>query len=241
MEDSKFYPIYTSGGEIGKLYPEVPRTDKVIVLDIDQTLVCTYDDEKLFETLEVMTDNSLLDIRTRAYLITLFDLGGKKGEGKELRLWGVFRPHMKSFIKFCFDYFKHVIIWSAGEYDYVHGICKKIFHGGKYPHMIFTKNDCETNRTRYVKPLSKVAQAIGCDMSKIIILDDRVYTFGPNPSNGILIPGYCPEDWGSKGKENAVNALRISDQRLLEFVHWLMRPEVVSGTDVRNLDKSVFK
>lgn len=238
-----FYSIYPTRDDIGlsSLFPSIPKTDKTLILDIDQTLLCTYDNEEAFKDLKIMKDKTCLDIKERTYTFKLFDLDGNKGKGVAIELWGVYRPGLKQFLRFCFAYFLHVVIWSAGQYDYVHAICAKMFVGLNQPKAILTQRDCENMNRRYTKPIVKVANILNVDVSTIVILDDRVYTFNPNPDNGILIPEYNPEQKGGNTRESKLSAIRDPDTAFNQFQTWLLKPEIAGCSDMRYITKNIFK
>src|SRR5439155_1317619 len=108
----------------------IPRTNKSIVLDIDETLVHTFegDCQTKFQQLNLMDDPALIDLRSRLYVLPLVDLSKTGNSGVNL-YWGVMRPSLRDFLRFCNKYFQNVCIWSAGHRDYVHGVCNQIFRG----------------------------------------------------------------------------------------------------------------
>lgn len=232
--------------EIYNLYDppiKCQASDFVIVLDMDQTLLCTYDDKSLLESSGIRTQPEDIDIRSRLYILNVREYEGKRGSGTITTWWGLFRPRMKEFLKYCFNKYKHVVVWSAGEYDYVHAACKEIFKGLPKPDLILTRDDCTTHKEGrheyYIKPLTKIIDhpglSKGLDLSKIFIVDDRPYTFIPNPANGILIPEYNPEERAGKSVENKKWMMRLDDTRLEELMYFL---ENIKGCDIRLVDKT---
>jgi len=237
-----FHSVYPEHSDVSfrNKYPKISKTKKCIVLDIDSTMVNTYDDYSMISKLRLMEDPSLMDVRNRSYFLTLFDVNGKKGKGDMMNLWGVTRPGLRDFLKFCQAYFQHVIVWSAGDYDYVHALCRRLFQGLKYPDAILTRDDCEEKHDKPVKPLAKIIEMEGFNhltMADIIILDDRTYTFIPNVNNGVLIPEYSPEAKSGRSYESKKDQLRREDNALEQFQNWLLRHEVIHCNDVRSLKK----
>ncbi len=221
---------------------EKPLTDKCIVLDLDETLVHTHaeketDTMELFQNLNFYNKPEYMDIRKRCYKITMDDVLSKRGEGVKSEMWGIFRPHVKEFLHFCFNYFKIVIIWSAGRRNYVEQIVDKLFLELKRPHIIYTFDDLEKLPDgTFIKPLNKLIvkypnlnKYMGLHNS--FIVDDRTSVFQePNPNNGIVIPAYNPHF--------TVDNLRKSDIRLKQLMDWLQKPEVMKCSDIRTLNKN---
>ena len=219
-----------------------PLTDKCIVLDLDETLVHTHaeketDTMELFYSLNLFNNADYMDIRKRCYKITMDDVLHKRGEGAKNEMWGVFRPHVKEFLHFCFNYFKIVIVWSAGRKNYVEQIVDKLFLGLRRPHIIYTFDDLEELKDKtLIKPLNKLITTYPglnkyMGLHNSLIIDDRTSVFQvPNPNNGIVIPAYHPSF--------RIEELRKPDSRLLELMNWLQKPDVMQSTDVRHLKKN---
>lgn len=219
--------------------PDKPLTDKCIVLDLDETLVHSSPEGniELLKELEIFSDPKNYDLRERVYKITMEDVVHKKGTGDKTQMWGVFRPHFREFLIFCFTYFKLVIVWSAGRKNYVHTIVDQLFLELPRPHVIFTYDDLEKlQNNTLIKPLNKLVRTIPgmnkhMSLENSFIIDDRLTVFQePNPHNGIQIPPYKPNF--------NLTSLRENDERLKQLIAWFKRPEVMNSRDVRKLDKS---
>ncbi len=196
-----------------------PITNKVIVLDLDSTLVHTFEQDP-----DLNIYNSLArETKGRTYLLSY-------GDPDPIH-WGVTRPYLKEFLSFCFSYFPVVAVWSAGTKDYVHEVVKEIFQGGPQPHIIFTREDCVTRNTILEKPLSKMFPRVtGMGLNNTFFLDDRSNVYRETPNNGIEMPIYEPSNFQS--------ASSMGDIALLQLIAWLKRSDVAFSPDVRNLDKS---
>ena len=140
------------------------KTDKVIVLDIDETLVYTF------------TENN----RKYDYILNLDD------ETEVYR--GVFRDHLQEFIDFCFLYFKYVIVWSAGTRDYVHNMVDIIFTKQR-PYLILTYDDIVIEDHNYYKPLRKIFNT-EIRKDNTYFIDDREENFREDKINGIVAPQF---------------------------------------------------
>lgn len=206
----------------------MPRTNKTIVLDLDSTLLHTCDDMDVWKSLEVYTNPRNARLRSRIYYFELVDVTEKVGTGCKTVLWGVLRPHVHEFLRFCHEYFENIIIWSAGQKKYVHAICDFLFQEfEKQPLIIFSYENCEIGSNYIHKPLSKFKEI---PISTIFALDDYDATFSKNKDNGLLIPPYEPDF--------TPNGIMEDERSLINVMNWFSRPEVMNATDVRRLDKT---
>lgn len=220
----------------------MPRTNKTIVLDLDSTLLHTCDDMGVWDSLEIYTNPRNAKLRSRVYYFDLIDVTEKIGTGSKTVLWGVLRPHVHTFLRFCHDYFENIIVWSAGQKKYVHAICDFLFQEfDKQPLVIFSYENCEIGSNYIHKPLSKFqnidpsmfpekSKDFSIPLSTMLALDDYDATFSKNKDNGLHIPPYEPEfDY---------NGIMEDDKTLLNLMYWLTNNEVINAVDVRKLDKS---
>lgn len=221
-------------------YDRIPiksLTDKCIVLDLDETLIHSFENIYDLDNLKIYTSPSLLNLRKRIYSMQLDDVIDKKGKGTITELWGISRPFIREFLINCFSYFKIVAVWSAGQRKYVEAIVDYLFRDLKRPHVIYTYDDCNQLDNRLlVKPLQKMINNVPglnkyMSLKNTFIIDDRYSTFSNvNLTNGILIPPYKPYP-------NIVS-LNSNDIALRQLSNWLLRPDVMESDDVRTLNKS---
>ena len=210
----------------------MPRTNKTIVLDLDSTLLHTCDDMGIWDSLEIYTNPKNAKLRSRVYYFELLDVTEKIGTGSKTVLWGVLRPHVHEFLRFCHDYFENIIVWSAGQKKYVHSICDFLFQEfEKQPIIIYSYENCEIGSNYIHKPLSKFQNSeVNIPMGTIYALDDYDATFSKNKDNGLHIPPYEPTfDY---------NGIIEDERSLVNLMNWLHPPEVANVSDVRKLDKS---
>tara|TARA_Y100000592_G_C5458676_1_gene312795 strand:- start:1103 stop:1780 length:678 start_codon:yes stop_codon:yes gene_type:complete len=207
---------------------------KNIVLDIDATLVNTHGDDGEFLNLKFITEPKMLKYRKRIYSMNLSDVTTEPGDGEELKLYGVYRPYLKEFLDFCFDYFDNVIIWSAGKKKYVEKMCELMFvDAKKQPLVIYNWNNTTIDGDRITKPLKKLyndPRTKGeMNEKNTFVVDDRDDTYYLNKNNGILIPEY----------EAALSygGLKMQDDNLLKLMAWFSLDEVSESEDVRELEK----
>lgn len=206
----------------------MPLTNKTIMLDLDSTLIYTSDDFDKYKNLRIYTDHKNFHLRNRVYQFNVMDVVEKPGTGVKSSMWGVLRPHVREFLEFCFDYFETVIVWSAGQLRYVHAICDVLFDNPyKQPHLIYTYDDCERTDNYLYKPLTKIGEQVfpHIGLDKIYALDDNEMTFSKNKYNALHIPPYEPE--------LTPEGIMAPDSTLINVTNWLMKPEVISSSDVR--------
>lgn len=217
-------------------------TDKVLVLDLDETLVHSIaidgseeDGLKAAERIGIYVKPEYKDIVARSYRIKIQDPVTPKGTGVSYGCWGVTRPHVIDFLRFAFRYFKSVIIWSAGVTDYVDEICTLLSRDIKAFDIIYTRDDCEFENGYYTKPLHKLLAKhpnLG-NLSNILIVDDKIEGCMDNPDNAIVIPPYRPKA--------TPGSIRSDDDMLPRLQRWFEQDHVMKSSDVRLLDKtSIF-
>lgn len=214
-----------------------PLTDKCIVLDLDHTLLNTFNSSDLIDDLEIYTNPKHLETKRQFYHFILDDVYTHRGDGEQTEICGIRRPHLSEFLDFCFGYFKIVAVWSAGQAKYVKRICHDLFRDFRDPHCVYTRNHCvpiwnEEREEILEKPLIKMMEVIpGMSLDNTFVIDDNLTTFERvNFENGILIPPYKPAE--------TLEDLRKDDLRLLQLRDWFLRPEVLLSEDIRDLDKS---
>ena len=212
------------------------KQGKYIVLDIDATLVHTHGDMKDFKMLKIYGNEEQIEMRKNLYNMRLIDVSDVPGEGEITDLAGIYRPYLKEFLEFCFDYFDGIVIWSAGKRKYVHKMCEFMFPLKKQPLLIFTYDDCEGNEDDFiVKPLEKLYKHSKLknklNESNTFVLDDRDETFSLNKRNGIQIPEF-------ESDMSVDDICNHPDDELLKLMAWLSLPEVKNSEDIKKLDKT---
>lgn len=209
-----------------EIQPRQTLTNRCIVLDIDETLVHTFENVSDLYQLRLFDNPKYLPIRQRLYVMSLPQTGNI--------CWGITRPHAKEFLRFCFSYFRTIIVWSAGIRPYVEGVCKILFRDLPAPNLILAREDCEFNPAiqSLSKPLDRLyyTHATVCTAKNTLILDDRPEVVGNNPHNAVVIPPYRPA--------TTIDDLMRDDDRLTQFQNWLLQPRIILAADVRDVDKS---
>lgn len=198
-----------------------PATDKVVVLDLDSTLIATQDH---------LEDYNSMPFKNQCYTINVKELTNGKFSRQDM--WGIKRPYLDDYLLFCFNYYRLVIVWSAGTKPYVEAIVATIFKNLRPPHLIWTKDDIEMDNDNILKPLSKLIQKnphLKLSLDKIMVVDDNESTFQHNLPNAIHIPPFEP----------TVNALLPDDDALLKIKNWCLLPQVMKNP-VHKLDMNIF-
>jgi hypothetical protein len=203
--------------------------ERYIVLDIDSTLVCSYESLKLLSKINDIRDKTNeLFLNDRVHEFNYIE------NPLNIPMWTLLRPYTREFITFCLSYFTGVIIWSAGKRNYVHSIKNILFPEEiRQPFLVFTYDETNVNIKRSIinKPLTKVFDKLkNANFSNTLVVDDRYDTFSLNHHNGILIPKYEPTDILQMHKDD--------DICLLQLMGWLSTEEVMNSVDYRTLDKS---
>jgi TFIIF-interacting CTD phosphatase-like protein len=162
------------------------KTPFTLVLDLDETLVRTYENLMNLRKSKILKNPEFYPIRSQLYVLTLED------DDDENKLWGFRRPYLRDFLQFASEYFENVCVWSAGTSDYVYEVCNHIFEDYK-PDLILTRDHCEMIDDVPYKPLKKLYEMLPkANEKNTIMIDDRDDVMKLNPNNGIIIPSYTP-------------------------------------------------
>jgi len=220
-------------------------TNLCVILDLDATLISTQESFDSFKQLGIIKNPNLIDIKRRCYCLKLTDIDTVAGDNIRYDFWGIKRPYIEEFLLFCFNYFKLVIVWSAGEKNYVEAIVENIFKGLRKPHLVWTKNDIVFDKDdNGLKPITKM---INSDFhlkhlltpERIFVVDDNDTTFVKNKKNAIYIPAFDPE-LDDDNHETTIKSFRKPDTTLLKLKYWLLLPHVRNCDDVTKLDLSTI-
>lgn len=210
------------------------KTPWHLVLDMDETLLHTFDSIKDFYKLDLFHPKNLhhLPLRKNVYHIEI-----PQSDGTVDEYWGAYRPHVHDFLKFSLDFFETVTIWSAGTTEYVYSIIQKLFQELGDPHAVFTRPDCVYHKEGYLmKPLMRIPEMepkkySTLNLTNSFIIDDRDTAYlDTNPHNGIMIPIYEPRP--------TIEGMMKDDQALVQLMHWFQLMEQRHGhTDIRPFKK----
>lgn len=152
-----------------------------LVLDIDQTLIDSVDLREVTSVFDKppVTPDVVLFGTIAVYL----------------------RPHLLSFLKYCFERFDSVSLWTAGSVGWAYAVsrhlCKRLYDVYQQPymfHMVWSRERCIQNTT--IKPLRKMwriaynRNVLGMNSSNTIMVDDLPLNFSKNYGNGMAISPY---------------------------------------------------
>lgn len=212
-------------------------TDKVVVLDLDATLIATQDSFDSFKNLGIMSNPKLMELKRRCYCIKLKDVDAI-GDGTRYDFWGVKRHYLEEFLLFCFNYFRLVIVWSAGQKNYVEAIVENIFKNLRKPHLVFSYDFCDIDKDKNIgKPLTKLLKhealkKYNIKPGQVVAIDDNETTFEKNLKNAIFIPPFEPE--------LNIASMNEHDDTLLKIKYFLLLPHVIEATDITKIDMSTI-
>lgn len=214
-------------------------TNKNIILDLDETCLHSFQNIDLLHQSGILTDPRAIKLRKRIYILNINDLYGR-GDGKVTQIWGIMRPGLRKFLKFCFNYFNIVTVWSAGIPKYVHAAVNSIFKGLPKPNVIFSRPDCLNEAPKgsrdliLSKPIEKMINYNSklkelMNLSNTFIVDDRIDYVKFNFNNGIIIPPYNPSP--------TIESFKLKDYALIKIIIWLLRQDTMNAQDVRFIKK----
>lgn len=204
-----------------------------VVLDLDSTLIKSHqiDINRLDEIIKNPIYTKCKD-RIRIIVLVDSDDNDVMGKGNLSCFIVILRPYVHEFIKFLFEYFDKVSIWSAGSKRYVRAIESLIIppENEDYKnklHMLLTRRDC--NEIKHHSVL-KDLRSKGFDLNYTLFIDDNHTTFVNNPHNAIHIPVYSPDF-----KESHI---QYDDRTLLKIIQWIKTNNINQCKDIRPLNKS---
>lgn len=228
----------TTGSNIMNQDPNLtPRsgrslTDFSIILDLDATLISTMNYEEPGE----LASKGHRGIKNHLGVENSYVFDIQDDRGVET-VYGVIRPHAVRFLEFCDRYFDKVIVYTAGTYEYGHGMVSEIFsrtHNRYAPDFILTRRECLylDDPSFPLKSVRKPLELVipGYDPRKYVLIDDRMSNIRFNPRNGIIIPPFNPTT-----KEEA-----LSDTCLRELNEWFNQSKIVLLDDIRDAEKMMI-
>lgn len=212
-------------------------TPYTLILDLDRTLIycieCDNENitmEKVAES-KIFTDPKLIKLRRRAHLLRLHDACVSRGEGDECCTLVIERPHLKEFLIFCFEFFRKVVVWTAGVRPYGEEIARSISkHTFPFDHVL-TQEDCLEVDGVFYKPFDTALEIfpdIG-PKENILILDDNPDSFRYDPQGGVLIPEYITTV--------NIDDIGTEDDALLKFKYWC-HENLTNNVDLSQVNKS---
>lgn len=201
---------------------------KNIVLDLDQTLICSIEDnEKNLKKISLFEKGH--ELKSKVYYF---------GEHPDELFWGVYRPKVLDFVTWCNSYFDNVIVWSAGTNNYVKHIVRSIWNEAMvdYPKIIWTREKCSGEGDDLYKNMKilfkdSFASRLGVSRSNTLILDDNLVTYSKNKRNTFWIHPFEPDFEKMDLKQD--------DTALTEVKEWYLK--YGDCEDIREIPRDIFK
>lgn len=133
---------------------------KTIILDLDHTLVHSFRTDIFFKGKDYDTTQFIILESTTSDYISFK------------------RSYVDEFLRFCFNKYHKVVIWSAGKREYVHEILDKFF-GDYVFDAVLTRDNCVDLQKDFDRlSIKSIFEGIGvdfCDVDNdVIFLDDKI-------------------------------------------------------------------
>ncbi|PIN03375.1 Phosphoprotein phosphatase [Handroanthus impetiginosus] len=175
--------VTVSDGE-GRM-TDAPLLEKLmVVLDLDETLVCAYETSSL---------PAMLRSQATEADIKWFELecisSDKEFEGKpKINYVTVFeRPGLKEFLKQLSE-FADLVLFTAGLEGYARPLVDRIDPENRFSSRLYRPSTISTEYREHVKDLSCLSK----DFSRIVIVDNNPFSFLLQPLNGIPCIPFSP-------------------------------------------------
>ena len=124
------------------------------------------------------------------------------------------RPGLDDFLKYLFENFKTVGVWTAATKDYAEKIVNNIFTKEQRKKLKFFMTRKDT--VKGIKPLQKIFDqdniCYECNRYNTIMIDDNPDVLENNPGNAIQIP-----QWLGKGNDDYLYKLSIVLNSILDL------------------------
>ncbi len=242
-------------------------SNKNIILDIDNTLLCSFqENEHLIVTLNKLYPGRLDQLIQEGYVVKI-QMPNFGGSGGVNVYYAFKRPGLDQFLTFCRKNFKNTFIWSAGHPRYVNEITKILDKDETIFKHIYTSNHV----VKYVKdnyrdvivplepgvdmrycpdivmtskPIVKIEYDYPTEVSlkNTVIVDDLACNFElDNSKNGILIPTFKPSVYDAINVNESLLRVLSNDLCLYRLIHYLSDDEFEDIHDVRDYDLGFFQ
>ncbi|KAK6135838.1 hypothetical protein DH2020_030446 [Rehmannia glutinosa] len=172
----------SAGGE--RMIDTSPLEKLMVVLDLDETLVCAYETSSL---------PALLRSQATEAGIKWFELecisSDKESEGKpKINYVTVFeRPGLKEFLKQLSE-FADLVLFTAGLEGYARPLVDRIDVENRFSRRLYRPSTTSTEYREHVKDLACLSK----DLCRIVIVDNNPFSFLLQPLNGIPCIPFSP-------------------------------------------------
>lgn len=213
--------VYTCNKEyIGR----TQKMDKCIILDLDETLVHTFDESSKNTFFEILYDPDLSVYKKRLYYTN---------EVNNEHLYGIMRQDLHNFLYYCFSNFRLVAVWTAGISSYADAIVKIITNDLQSIKVVYSRNQCVNENGKLIKPLSFMVdnpKLFGIIRPEnVIMLDDKSSIAKYNIENLIKVPKFNPK---------TVDEAIASDDCFIKLTKFFTSETFKKSKDVRSLNTS---
>jgi len=134
----------------------------------------------------------------------------------------ILRPGLIDFLEFCYQHF-NIYIFTASRKEYADCILDYIDRDKKFFKQRFYRNDCIAIKNRiFIKDLRIF---LNTDLKDLIIVDNSLYSFINQLSNGILITSFYNDP---------------NDKELYNVKNYLENMRLAYVDDVRIINKKIF-
>lgn len=215
------YEKALSNPELYENYPEkeisecLKSNKKLLLLDLDETLIHSEYDLK---DKNINSYDTVLRFKDNSYDKNSFD-GSNSDEYCEVGI--ILRNGVKKFLSILNNYF-NIGIFTASVKEYADAIIRYLDPNKNIFKFCLYRNNCvNVNDLVNIKDLRIIKDV---DLKKIILVDNNMYSFSTQLSNGILINSF----YGDKDDDELMNVLGY----LIQFIF--------SSDDVRVTNENVF-
>lgn len=178
----------------------LPPNKKLMILDLDETLIHADFDYK-FSSHDAYLKLALTDDMESILPINI-------------------RPHLKQFLDYSVEHFE-IVVFTAACKEYMETIIKYLDPDGKYFRLSFSRNSCVVYKKLYLKFI----QIFDVPLKDCIIIDNSIFSFAYNLSNGILVTSFYDD------KE---------DEDLLSLIEFL-EAAIINADDCREKIEATFE
>lgn len=221
--------------------PRQSKTDRVVVLDLDETLVHSFHLEAELNAINrynIWASSNHPELRLIVKKLNI-DNPGPPGEGTRIKVYMVYRPGLKRFLSRLTYWASAIIVLTAGKASYAFKAYQQIWSDLPKPRALLTADVCDKEiievpgyprQLRLFKRLEKVyGMYPEARPDNTILIDNADYNTKPNPKNSILIPDYQPDP--------TIESILTPDDCLNKIMDFFEAPgsEVAHG-DVRKVD-----
>ncbi|CAK8566478.1 unnamed protein product [Lathyrus sativus] len=154
-----------------------PLQKLTVVLDLDETLICSYETSSLPDILKTQATQAGLNWFELECVCANKEVDGKP----KINHVTVFeRPGLKEFLKQLSE-FADLVLFTAGLEGYAKPLVDRIDTENRFSRRLYRPSTVNTENREHVKDLTCISK----DLSHIVIVDNNPFSFLLQPNNGI--------------------------------------------------------